>query len=74
MKKDDARKLDHQMLEAMRERAVRRVQEGESPEVVARVFGGGDIPLAKPVPTRRLERAKSQARTRASAAPHSPTL
>ncbi len=41
MKKDDARKLDHQTLEAMRERAVRRVQEGESPEVVARIFGIG---------------------------------
>ena len=41
MNKDDARKLDHQTLEAMRERAVRRVQEGESPEVVARIFGIG---------------------------------
>jgi transposase len=41
MKKDDARKLDHQTLEAMRERAVRRVQEGESPEVVAKIFGVG---------------------------------
>src|SRR5271168_2720909 len=41
MKKDDARKLDHQTLEAMRERAVRRVQEGESPELVAKVFGIG---------------------------------
>jgi transposase len=39
MKKDDARKLDHKTLEAMRELAVRRVQEGESPEVVARVLG-----------------------------------
>jgi hypothetical protein len=41
MRKHDARKLDHATLEAMRERAVRRVQEGESPEVVARVFGIG---------------------------------
>jgi transposase len=41
MRKDDARKLDHATLEALRERAVRRVQEGESPEVVARVFGIG---------------------------------
>jgi transposase len=41
MRKDDARKLDHQTLEVMRERAVRRVQEGESPEVVAKVFGIG---------------------------------
>ena len=41
MRTDDARKLDHATLEAMRERAVRRVQEGESPEVVAKVFGIG---------------------------------
>src|SRR5512136_2605843 len=41
MRKHDARKLDHATLEAMRERAVQRVQEGESPEVVARVFGIG---------------------------------
>jgi transposase len=41
MRKDDGRKLDHQTLEAMRERAVRRVQEGESPEVVAKIFGIG---------------------------------
>jgi len=32
---------DHATLEALRERAVQRVQEGESPEVVARVFGIG---------------------------------
>lgn len=41
MKKEDGRKLDHATLEALRERAVRRVQEGESPEVVARIFGIG---------------------------------
>jgi transposase len=41
MRKDDARKLDHKTLEAMRQRAVRRVQEGESPEVVAKIFGIG---------------------------------
>jgi transposase len=41
MRKDDARKLDHKTLEAMRDRAVRRVQDGESPEVVARIFGVG---------------------------------
>lgn len=41
MRKDDARKLDHKTLEAMRERAVRRVQEGESPEIVAQIFGIG---------------------------------
>jgi transposase len=39
MRKNDARKLDHATLEAMRERAVRSVQNGESPEVVARVIG-----------------------------------
>ena len=36
MKQDDARKLDHATLEAMRVRAVRSVQAGENPEVVAR--------------------------------------
>ena len=36
MKKDDARKLDHATLEAMRIRAVGSVQAGEHPEVVAR--------------------------------------
>ena len=41
MRDDDARKLDHATLEALRERAVRRVQEGESPEIVARVLGIG---------------------------------
>jgi transposase len=38
MKKDDARKLDHATLEAMRERAVRSVQSGERPTVVARAL------------------------------------
>ena len=38
MRKHDARTLDHATLEALRERAVQRVQEGESPEVVARVL------------------------------------
>src|ERR1700730_6832304 len=36
MKQDDARKLDHATLQAMRIRAVRSVQAGENPEVVAR--------------------------------------
>src|SRR5579864_4848329 len=36
MKQDDARKLDHTTLEAMRIRAVRSIQAGENPEVVAR--------------------------------------
>src|SRR5450631_2678420 len=68
MRKDDARKLDHKTLEAMRERAVQRVQEGESPEVVAQIFcvgrtamyrwlaqyrrGGWGALKAKPVPGR----------------------
>src|SRR5262245_49550901 len=39
MNADDARRLDHATLEAMRERAVRSVQDGENPEVVARVMG-----------------------------------
>jgi transposase len=39
MQKNDARRLDHHTLEALRERTVRKVQEGESPEVVARVLG-----------------------------------
>jgi transposase len=41
MRSDDARKLDHATLEAMRMYAVRPVQEGESPELVARIFGVG---------------------------------
>ena len=41
MRKHDSRKLDHATLEVLRERAVHRVQEGESPEVVERVFGIG---------------------------------
>jgi len=39
MKANDARGLDHTTLEAMRERAVRSVQNGESPEAVARLMG-----------------------------------
>jgi transposase len=39
MRANDARRLDHATLEAMRERAVRSVQDGESPEVVAGVLG-----------------------------------
>ena len=38
MRKDDARKLNHATLEALRMRAVRSVQEGESPETVARTL------------------------------------
>jgi transposase len=36
MRQDDARKLDHATLEALRIRAVLSIQDGESPEVVAR--------------------------------------
>jgi transposase len=39
MTTNDARRLDHATLEAMRERAVRSVHDGESPEVVARIIG-----------------------------------
>jgi transposase len=39
MQTDDARKLDHATLEALRIRAVRSVQDGESPEAVARALG-----------------------------------
>lgn len=39
MKRQDARKLDHRALEAIRVRAVQRVQSGESPEVVVSVLG-----------------------------------
>ena len=39
MRKDDARQLDHKTLEALRIRAVRRVQQGESPEVVSKAIG-----------------------------------
>lgn len=39
MKKNDARKLDHKTLTELRNRAVSSVQDGESPEVVARALG-----------------------------------
>jgi transposase len=39
MRTYDARRLDHATLEAMRERAVRSVHDGESPETVARIIG-----------------------------------
>jgi transposase len=39
MRKDDARKLDHTTLEALRIRAVGMVQKGESPEIVGKVLG-----------------------------------
>jgi transposase len=39
MKQNDARKLDHKTLEAIRIRAVEQVQAGESPEVVIKALG-----------------------------------
>lgn len=39
MQRQDARKLDHATLEAIRIRAVQQVQAGESPEVVIRALG-----------------------------------
>jgi transposase len=39
MRKDDARKLDHKTLEEMRMRTVKRIQDGESPAIIARVLG-----------------------------------
>src|ERR1700740_643778 len=39
MRTNDARRLNPATLEAMRERAVRSVHDGESPEVVARIIG-----------------------------------
>lgn len=39
MDKQDARKLDHGTLEAVRVRAVRQVHAGESPETVIRALG-----------------------------------
>ena len=38
-REDDARRLDHKTLEALRERAVRCVQSGERPTIVARSLG-----------------------------------
>jgi transposase len=71
MRKDDARKLDHATLEALRIRAVALVQKGQSPEVVGKALGinrttiydwlalyrrGGEKALkARPVPGRPLK-------------------
>ena len=69
MRKNDARQLDHATLEAMRERAVRSVQDGESPEVVA-VSGSQpfhDVWLAGTVSTWWMGGAESQAAVRTSA-------
>ena len=61
MKPDDARKLDHTTLEEMRIRAVRSVQAGESPEVVARSLRINRRTLAGAVSARWLGSAESQA-------------
>src|SRR4051794_18383667 len=39
MRKNDARKLDHKTLEAIRIRAVEQVENGESPEAVIQALG-----------------------------------
>ena len=38
MRKNDGRKLDHKTLEELRMRVVKRVQDGESPEVLAKAL------------------------------------
>ena len=70
MQENDARRLDHHTLEALRERAVRKVQEGESPEVVARVLGLNRVDgiwMVGAVSARRLGRLEGEAFVRASA-------
>jgi len=39
MRHDDGRKLDHKTLQTIRVRAVQRVMDGESPEVVIKALG-----------------------------------
>jgi transposase len=41
VREDDGRKLDHATLEALRIRAVKRIEAGEHPEDVARTLGMG---------------------------------
>src|ERR1700730_11223601 len=57
MRKHDARSLDHKRLEAMRERAVGRVQDGESPWCGP----DHDIQMAGAIPAWPLGRPESQA-------------
>ncbi len=70
MGKDDARKLDHNTLEALRMRAVRAVQAGKIPRLARESLGGyrtGDVWLAGALSARRLGRSKGQTLVRASA-------
>ena len=39
MRETDGRKLKHDVLEALRIRVVRRIEQGESPEIVIRALG-----------------------------------
>ena len=62
--------MDHHTLEALRERAVRKVQEGESPEVVAprsRAEPVDGIWMVGAVSARRLGRLEGEALVWASA-------
>src|SRR6202023_1026214 len=68
MGNDDSRSLDHKTLEALRIRAVGRVEAGESPSAVARTLGVTDnVWLAGALPARRLGRFESQTVIRPSA-------
>src|SRR6202047_5218825 len=71
MGNDDARSLDHKTLEALRIRAVGRVQAGKSPSAVARTLGVTVRTmygwLAGALPARRLGRLEGQTVIRPSA-------
>jgi hypothetical protein len=62
MRRDDARKLEHATLEAMRERAVQRVQEGECLESASALIRyRANLPVARRLSARRLGRAEGEA-------------
>src|ERR1700722_12435964 len=64
VQKDDARKLDHATLEALRIRAVRSVQDGDSPEdggPHVACHAAGDVSLAGALPSRWVERPEGEA-------------
>src|SRR5256885_2095310 len=70
MRKNDARQLDHATLEAMRERAVRSVQDGRKPRGrCGRAWYQSfhDVWLAGAISTWRLGRIESQAAVGTSA-------